>query len=118
MKVIRTEQIWVKPNKTISKLCHLSKNLFNQGNYIIKNAERGKWVRFGELDKILNGKGTEPSENYKQLPSATAQCTLSLLDDAWKSFFKLIKEWKVNPDKFHSKPNPPRYKKKNGGNIF
>ena len=80
MKTLRTEQIWLRPDKNISKLCHLSKNLFNQANYIIKNSEKSKWIRYGELDKIFNGKGTEPSENYKQLPSSVAQNILIGLD--------------------------------------
>ncbi|MCK4526303.1 transposase [candidate division WOR-3 bacterium] len=115
MKLIRTEQIWLKPNKTISHLCHLSKNLYNQCNYLIKQTlEKGKWIRYGDLENILNGKGTNPSKNYKQLPSNTAQHILISLDKSWKSFFKVIREWKIHPDKFYSKPNPPRYKKKNG----
>ena len=118
MKVVRTEQIWLPPNKTISNLCHLSKNLYNQANYIIKNAEKGKWIRYYELDKILNGKGTDPSENYKQLPSHTAQHILIFLDKNWMSFFRAIKSWKKNPEKFYSKPNPPRYKKKNGEHLL
>ena len=118
MKAIRTEQIWLKPNKNISKLCHLSKNLYNQANYIIKNAEEGNWIRNGELDKILNGKGTNPSENYKQLPANTAQNVLIGLDKSWKGFFKSIKEWKIHSEKFLSKPNPPHYKKKNGEHIL
>ena len=118
MKITRSEQIWLKPNKTISKFCHLSKNLYNQANYIVKNAEKGEWIRNGELDKILNGKGTEPSENYKQLPSSVAQSVLIGLDNSWKSFFRAIKEWNIHPEKFHSKPNPPKYKKKNGEYIL
>ena len=118
MKVIRTEQIWLKPNKIISKLCYLSKNLFNQGNYIIKNAEKGNWIRYGELDKILNGRGTNPSENYRQLPSGVAQSILSGLDNTWKSFYNSIKQWKIHPGKFLHKPNPPKYKKKNGEHIL
>ena len=118
MKVTRTEQIWLKPNKNISKSCHLSKNLFNQANYIIKNADKGNWIRYEDLDKILNGKGTEPSENYKQLPASTAQSILMNLDKSWKSFFQSIREWKKNPDKFLGKPNPPKYKKKNGEHIL
>ena len=118
MKVTRTEQIWIPPNKVIGKLCHLSNNLFNQGNYIIKNTEKGKWIRYNELDKVLNGNGTNPSKNYKQLPSNTAQHILISLDKAWKGFFKSIKEWKIHPNKFLSKPKPPKYKKKNGEHIL
>ena len=118
MKVVRTEQIWLKPDKTLSNLCHLSKNLYNQANYIIKNAEKGNWIRYGDLENILNGKGTDPNENYKKLPSNTAQHILITLDKNWKSFFEAIKEWRIHPDKFQRKPNPPRYKKKNGEHVL
>jgi len=114
MKVVRTEQIWLKPNKTISKLCYLSKNLFNQGNYIVKNAEKGKWIRYGDLNKILK----EESKNYKTLPIQTSQQILKLIDKSWKSFFRVIKEWKKYPDKFQRRPKPPHYKKKNGEHIL
>ena len=106
------------PNENISNLCHLSKNLYNQGNYIIKNAEKGKWIRYGDLENILNGKGTDPSENYSQLPAKTSQQILMLLDKSWTSFYRAIKVWKKHPDKFLSKPNPPRYKKKNGEHVL
>ena len=110
MKVIRTERIWLKPNKTISNLCHLSKNLFNQANYIIKNSEEGKWIRYDELNRVLKSE----SDNYKSLPIQTSQQILKLIDKSWTSFFRAIKQWKIYPEKFHSKPNPPHYKKKNG----
>ncbi|MHA1202641.1 MAG: hypothetical protein ACTSQ4_08980 [Candidatus Heimdallarchaeaceae archaeon] len=35
-KVLRTEVIEVRKNKELSKLCHLTKNLYNRGNYLIK----------------------------------------------------------------------------------
>ncbi|MHB1471143.1 MAG: RNA-guided endonuclease TnpB family protein, partial [Thermoplasmataceae archaeon] len=37
MKVKRTEQIYLKENETVSRMCHLSKNLYNQTNYILRN---------------------------------------------------------------------------------
>lgn len=120
MKVTRTEQIWLSPNDDVSRLCHLSKNLFNEGNYIIKREldENGKWTRYNNLDKILNGAGTAPSDNYKELPSGTAQWTLKKLDDAWKAFFSAIRDWKKNPNKYKGMPKPPQYKNKNGEHIL
>ena len=121
-KVKRTEQIWLHPDKTLSWLCHISKSLYNQANYIIKqnidsdNPDR-KWVRYGDLDKMLKQEGEE-SENYTALPAQTAQQILKLVDKAWLSFFRAIKEWKKSPEKFKEKPNPPRYKKKNGEHIL
>jgi len=114
MKVTRTEQIWMKGDDTIANLCHLSKNLYNQANYIIKNAEEGKWIRYGDLNKILK----EESENYKELPTQTSQQIIKLIDKSWTSFFRAIKVWNKHPDKFLAKPKPPHYKKKNGEFIL
>jgi len=111
---MRTEIIWLQSDKILSTLCHLSKNLYNQANYIIKNAEKGNWIRYNELNKILK----EESENYKSLPAQTAQQTLMLIDKSWKSFFKAIREWKTHPEKFLKKPNPPHYKRKDGEHVL
>jgi len=112
----RTEQIWLKGDTTLAELCHLSKNLYNEANYIIRQElfKTSKWTRYNGLNKQLK----ESSENYKALPAQTAQQTLKLLDKSWKSFFKAIKVWKAHPDKFLDKPNPPHYKKKNGEHIL
>ena len=120
MKATRTEQIWLPHDDNLSRLCHLSKNLYNKGNYIIKQGmdKDSKWTRYNELDKILNGKGIAPSDNYKGLPSGTAQWVLKNLDTAWKAFFRLIKDWKKNPTKYRGMPRPPRYKKIDGENTL
>lgn len=112
--VTRTEQIWLKPTKVLSHLCHLSKNLYNQANYIIKEAEKGNWIRYNELNKTLK----EESDNYRSLPAQTAQQILKLVDKSWKSFFNALKAWKKHPEEFNAKPNPPHYKKKNGEHIL
>ena len=67
MIVKRTEQIVLQSNDSLSYFCHLSKNLFNEGNYIVRQEleQNGKWTRFGSLNNQLN-KGV--SENYTVLP--------------------------------------------------
>jgi len=109
--VTRTEQTWMKGDETISRLCHISKNLYNEANYTIRQEffKSGKWIRYNELNKQL-----KENENYKTLPAQTAQQTLKLVDRAWKSFFKAIKEWKKHPEKFLERPGIPGYKKKDG----
>ena len=116
VKVVkRVERIWLKSSKNLSSLTHLSKNLYNEANYIIRQEffKNGKWTRYNELDKLLKG-----SPNYKSLPAQTAQQILILLDKSWKSFFKVIKEWKVHPEKFYERPRIPCYKKKKGEHIL
>ena len=117
MQVKRTEQIWLPPSDNLSYICHLSKNLFNEGNYIIKQEleQNGKWTRFNTLNEQLN-KGV--SDNYTLLPSQTANRILYTLDKSWKAFFRAIKDWKSAPDKYHSKPEPPHYKRKDGEHLL
>jgi putative transposase len=66
---------------------------------------------FGQLAK-------ENQVDYRALPVQTSQQTILLLEKNWKSFFKLIKDWGKNPNKYKGKPKPPKYKhKKKGRNI-
>ncbi|MFQ5820155.1 MAG: RNA-guided endonuclease InsQ/TnpB family protein [Candidatus Heimdallarchaeota archaeon] len=119
MNVKRTEQIWLKPSKTLRHFCHLSKNLYNQANYLIKQVlakkekEECRWLRYQTLYHLL-----KTSPNYRALPAQSAQQTLKFIDRNWKSFFEAIKEWKKDPEKFKAKPEPPKFKPKNGEYIL
>jgi IS605 OrfB family transposase len=117
MQVKRTEQIHLPDIDNLSHLCHLSKNLFNEANYIIRQelTQNGKWTRFNNLNEQLNKGG---SDNYTLLPSQTANRILYTLDKSWKAFFRAIKDWKSAPDKYRSKPDPPHYKRKDGEHIL
>jgi len=111
LKVLRTEQIWIKGDENIQNLCHISKNLFNEANYILRHEffKTKRWIRYNELYKLL-----KESENYRALPAQTAQQILRVLDNIWKSFFNAMDEWKEHPEKFNGRPRPPKYKKKDG----
>jgi len=111
MNVKRTERIWLKHSVELSRLCHLSKNLYNEAMYIIRQEflKTGRWVRYTDLAFQLKS-----SKNYKELPSQTAQRILKVVDRNWRSFFKAIKIWKEHPDRFYEMPRIPRYKKKDG----
>lgn len=43
---------------------------------------------------------------------------MKLLDQNWKSFFKAIKDWGKNKEKYLGKPRLPKYKKKDGRYIL
>lgn len=108
MKLIRTEQIWIDRDKSIANLCHISKNLYNEANYVIRQEffKTGRWIRDLSILK--------ESENYKALPAQTAQQILRIVDRNWNAFFIAIKEWRVHSEKFYSQPKIPHYKKKDG----
>jgi IS605 OrfB family transposase len=114
-RVIRTERIWAKQNPTISKFCHLSKNLFNKANYIVRQAffSNETWIKAVELKQLL-----EDSETYMCLPPRTAFKILQLVERMWKSFFNSSADWKTNPKKYFQKPRPPKYKRKEGEFIL
>lgn len=97
------------------EFCHCSKNLYNHGNYLIRKTfiEDGKWLRYGEVYKLLGGDVDYP--DYREMPTAqTAQQTLRILDKNWVSFLSAIKDWKVHPEKYKGRPKLPKYKPKDG----
>jgi len=111
MIVTRTERIWLKTSGKISRLCYLSKNLYNEGNYLIRQEffNNNKWIDYNSLYHSIKS-----SENYRQLPAQTAQQVLKILDRSWMSFFRAIKVWGKDKEKFLGKPKLPKYKPKKG----
>ena len=111
MSVTRTEQIWLKASKNLSRLCHFSKNLYNEGNYLIRQEffTNGNWIQYNSLYHSI-----KTSENYQRLPAQTAQQVLKILERSWMSFFKVIKLWGKDKNKFLGRPRLPKYKPKNG----
>ncbi|EEX69120.1 transposase, IS605 OrfB family [Mitsuokella multacida DSM 20544] len=88
----------------LREFCHRSKNLYNHGNFLIRQTfiEDGKWLRYGEVDRLLKADKDYP--DYREMPTAqTAQQTLRLLDKNWTSFFAAIKDWKAHPEKYKPK---------------
>ncbi|MBO4542680.1 MAG: transposase [Bacteroidales bacterium] len=99
----------------LDDFCLKAKNLYNHANYIVRQefVNNGNWIRYQELDTILKQDTDYP--DYKEMPTAQiAQQTLRLLDKNWTSFFKSIKDWCKNKDKYLGRPKLPKYKSKNG----
>ena len=89
-EVVRTEQIWIESIDILSELCHISKNLWNEANYVVrqlftekdKDGNRiGQYMKYSDLDYLIKGK----SENYRKLNGAISQQILKVLDRSWKS---------------------------------
>lgn len=98
---------------------HLAKNLYNHANYLVRKefVENGKWLRYSVLDKLLRADLDFP--DYTNMPTApSAQQTLRLLDTNWASFFKSIKDWSKNKEKYSGKPKLPKYKPKDGKMVL
>ena len=99
----------------IKNFCRASKNLYNQANYLVRQTflKENIWLRYETLDKQLKRNLEYP--DYKSMPTAqSAQQTLRMLDSSWKSFFKAIKDWKKQPEKYLGRPKLPKYLKKDG----
>ncbi|MHB1567543.1 MAG: RNA-guided endonuclease InsQ/TnpB family protein, partial [Acidiferrobacter sp.] len=117
MKVKRTEQIYIGYNENISNMCHLSKNLFNQVNYILRQQFMKRETMTGYNDLVKSFQ--IPSEdhernNYQKLPAQTAQWTIKKVKHAWDSFFRSIKEYRKHPEKYRGRPRIPQYKNIDG----
>ena len=115
----RVEQHLIRRDNPIFKIvdeyCFRSKNVYNCANYIIRQEfiNNGKWVRYNQLDRIMH-----EYDCYYELGSQASQNILRVLDKAWKSFFVSIKDWTKHPEKYLGRPRLPRYKPKDGRQIF
>ena len=117
MKIIRTEQIFIRDNGVISKMCHTSKNLFNQTNYILRNQffNHNRMSSYKALAKqFAEPSALEENNNFQKLPAQTAQWTIKKVKESWTSFFGALRSYKKNPELFNGVPKPPKYKHKNG----
>ena len=122
MKKQRVEKHIIKENneyyEILDGFCYKSKNLYNFANYHIRKQfiDTRKWLRYYDLDKLM--KQSEMDFDYRSLPvvQSSQQC-LKMLDKNWKSFFKSIKDWSKNKNKYNGRPKLPKYLPKNGRNL-
>ncbi len=105
--VYRTERIYIGYSENISNMCHISKNLYNQANYILRQAfiRKEKMPSYVGLVKYFQIPiGDDEIDNYHKLPAQTAQWTIRKVTQAWSSFFRSIKEYRKRPEKFKGRP--------------
>jgi len=92
----------------LKELTSNSKDLYNKALYTIRQHffSTKKYLPYKEVYKLLKG-----SEEYKRLPSNASQQTLKQVDNAFKSFFELLKAKKQGKVE---KVDIPKYLDKKG----
>ena len=89
MKVTRVEQQFIKKThplyELVDRYCFYSKNVYNQANYIIRQAfiNEEKVLTAFDVQKLM-----QDMDCYKECGSQAAQKTIQLVGKMWKSFFK------------------------------
>ena len=99
----------------LREFCHLSKNLYNHANYLVRQEflRTGNRIRYEELDKILKADREYP--DYAAMPTAQcAQQTLRMLSENLKSFINSSSDYRKHPEKYKGRPKMPGYLKKDG----
>ena len=101
----------------IKNFCHLSKNLYNYANYLVRQSyfnEDAEFLYYNDLYKIV-----KDSTDYKAMPTAqSAQQILRLLEQNWKSYFQSLKDYKKHPNKYQGRPKIPKYKPRGGEGYY
>ena len=119
MKTQRIEKHIINKNhiawKSFDEYCFKSKNIYNLANYTQRQLfiKGEKILKYGDLSKRL-----KHTDAFKDIGSNSAQMTLKLVCQNWKSFFIAIKDYSKNPNKYLGKPKLPKYKEKDGRYIF
>lgn len=119
MKVNRVEQQFIKKNHPLYKIvdqhCFYSKNIYNQANYLIRQAfiKENKVLSAFDIQKLM-----QDMDCYKECGSQAAQKTIQLVGKMWKSFFKANKDYQKNPEKYLGRPKIPKYLPKDGRQVY
>lgn len=110
----------INSSNDILNLCTISKNLYNQALFEVKeNLKNNKFIFYQDLNKLMSTKtNLEGNINYKLLKIQVSQQILMLLDKNIKSYFKSIKDWKKTLSKYKGKPKLPNYKTKYNNLIY
>ena len=123
MDVVRVERHIIKQSNEyynmLDDYCFKSKNLYNFANYNIRKEffKSNNYIRYNDMDKLLKTNGMD--FDYRNMPTAqSSQQCLRILDKNWKSFFKSIKDWSKNKNKYNGRPKIPKYIPKDGRNIL
>ena len=115
--LIRTERHIIDKNninyKNCIEICHLSKNLYNYVNYILRQSFLAT-KRLPSEYEITTLLAKDNQVDFRALPSNVSQQTVKLVFKAWRSFFKALKSYKKDKSRFKSNPKLPKYKSKNG----
>ena len=99
----------------IMDLCIISKNLYNQALYEIKQNLRlsDKFLFYNDLNKIMQlRENLEGNVNYRMLKAQVSQQCLRILDKNISSYIKSVKDWSKNKEKYKGMPKMSSYKKK------
>lgn len=114
----RVERHIVMNSEIFQILTYYSKNLYNYANYLIRQHFFDTGEMLNEFDLSLK-LARENQVDYRAMPTAqSAQQTIKLLFKNWKSTFRALKDYKLNPKKYLGKPKLPKYLKKDGHTIL
>ena len=109
----------IEKDKWLNEQFNLSTLLYNQGRRFINEhyKKESKFLSYCELYKLL--KNLTELNYYKQMCKAqVAQQCLRQLNSNYTSYFKALKDFKVNPSKYKGMPKPPKFKNKQNGITF
>ena len=109
----------IKKDKWLNEQFNLSTLLYNQGRHFINEyyKKESKFLSYCELDKLL--KNLTELNFYKQMcKSQVAQQCLKQLNSNYTSYFKALKDFKKNPNKYNGMPKKPKFKTKQNGITF
>jgi len=118
--LILVQQHIIKPNNEYFNEClnltHLSKNLYNQALYRIRQ-HYFETQSYKNVFELINELVKEKQVDYYALPTKVSKMCLNKLNKNFISFFKANQDYKVNPSKYKAKPRIPNYLDKNGSFV-
>ena len=109
--MILSRSFIIEKDKFFNQQFNLSTLLYNQGRRFINEhyKKESKFLSYFDLDKLL--KNLSELNFYRQICKAQiAQQCLRQLNSNFTSYFRALKDFKVNPSKYKGMPKLPKFK--------
>ena len=112
-RIDENDEVYAK----LKELSRIAKDLYNQALWEIKQHYRktGKILSYEDLDKIMKTReNLEGKVNYRLLPAKVAQQVLKMVSQNVRAFFRALRDYKQNPEKYRACPRFPNFLPKAG----
>jgi len=104
-----TERHIIHNSKQLEELCAKSKRLYNYTLYHLRQALFGKIEKFTEFE-LIKLMTEFNQEDFRSLPNNISQSVVKNCFQNWNSYWKALKDYKQNQQKYIGRPKLPKYK--------
>ena len=112
------KRVQVPASPLLDDLCALSRNLYNEANWYVRQDffNIGSRLFYGDLHAMLRHHPAYVALQWLAGAHPPQQVLRQVQHD-WDAFFAAMASWRADPSRFRGRPRPPGYRRRGKGNV-